>query len=555
MPYTVIVRNKTVGLGRHMAASREGINWTKKLKDSSMFRWLIGTPVVLVLVLYSASFFLDEPLRSNMEKKLNRDLKGYSVRLPGLHFQLLGLSLTLKGLTVFQQAHPDPPIVTFPVLKASIHWREILSGKLVAEFKLDQPKININLQQLHSEAASTVPLKERGWQQAVEDIYPLKINSLKINDASITYIDQDPKRPLVLSHLNLQATNIRNIHLPDQVYPSSFHLETTIFGTGHGSIDGAGNFLAEPYPGIKGRVKLEKVPVDYFSTLAARSNLSMHGGVLRASGEAEYAPKVKTAHLENLEIQGMNMDYIHSQRTAGAEKKRAAIVGQTAKELSNKPGLLIRADHLSLTGCTLGFVNQAARKPYRVYLADTDFHLSNFSNHFSQGPAQARLKAKFMGSGNTMASGTFRPEQEGADFDLHVKIEGTQLTAMNDVLRAYGNFDVSAGTFSLVTELHVKNHTISGYVKPFFKVTKVYDRRMDKDQTLSHQAYELLIGGVAKLLKNRPNKEVATKADITGSVENPKISTWQIIAELIKNAFFKAILPSFEKEVTGAGKR
>ena len=39
---------------------------------------------------------------------------------------------------------------------------------------LDQPKININLQQLHSEAANTVPLKERGWQQAVEAIYPLK---------------------------------------------------------------------------------------------------------------------------------------------------------------------------------------------------------------------------------------------------------------------------------------------------------------------------------------------------------------------------------------------
>ena len=212
---------------------------------------------------------------------MNRDLKGYSVQLPGLHVQLIGLSLTLKGLTVLQQAHPDPPIVYFPVLKASIHWREILSGRLVAELRLDQPKININLQQLRNEAASKVPLKERGWQQAVEDIYPLKINTLKINDASITYIDQDPKRPLVLSHLNLQATNIRNIHLPDQVYPSSFHLDTAIFGTGHGSIDGDANFLAEPYPGIKGRLKLEKVPIDYFNTVIARSNLSIHGGVLR----------------------------------------------------------------------------------------------------------------------------------------------------------------------------------------------------------------------------------------------------------------------------------
>ncbi|MHB8091510.1 MAG: DUF748 domain-containing protein [Syntrophales bacterium] len=527
----------------------------KKLWHSRTFLWGIGIPVALVLVIYVASFFLDEPLRRITEEKINRDLKGYSVRLPGLHVQLIGLSLTLKGLTVLQQAHPNPPIAYFPILKASIHWREILSGRLVAELRLDQPKININLLQLRNEAASKVPLKEIGWQKAVEDIYPLKINTVKIRDANITYIDQDPKRPLALSHLNLQATNIRNVRLPDQVYPSSFHLDTSIFDTGHGSIDGDANFLSEPYPGIKGRLKLEKVPLDYFNTMAARSNLSIHGGVLRAAGDAEYAPNVKSAHLEYLTIQGMTLNYIHSQRTAGAEKKRAAIVEKTAKELTNKPGILIRADQLDLTGCNLGMVNEAARKPYRAFLADTDLQMSNFSNQFSQGPAQMRLKAKFMGSGITTASGSFRPEKGGADFDLYVKIENTKLTAMNDLLRAYGNFDVSAGALSLPSEVHVKNNAISGYIKPFFKDIKVYDRRKDKGQGVFHQAYEMLVGGVAKLLENRSRQEVATKANITGSLKNPETSTWQIVVELIKNAFFKAILPSFDKEVTGAGKR
>jgi len=538
-----------------MAENSKVKSRTIKLMNSSWFRWGVGIPAALVLVLYGTSHVLDEPLRSNMEKKLNQDLKGYSVRLPGLHVQLIGLSLTLKGLTVVQQAHPDPPVVVLPVLKASIHWREILAGKLVAEFKLDRPKININLQQLRSEAASEVSLKERGWQQALEDIYPLKINTLKINDASITYIDQEPEKPLVLSHLNLQATNIRNIHLPDQVYPSSFHLDTAIFGTGHGSIDGAANLLAEPFPGVKGRLVLEKVPVDRLSTVTARSNLSIQGGVLQASGDAEYSPKVKNVHLENLTIRGMRMEYIHSQRTAGAEKKRAAVVEKTARELGNKPGMLIRADHVSLMGCTLGVVNQAPRKPYRIFLTDTDFHLSNFSNQFSQGPAQARLKAKFMGSGLTTASATFRPETGGPDLDLHVKIEDTQLPAMNDLLRSYGNFDVSAGIFSLVTELHIKNDAISGYIKPFFKDMKVYDRRRDKEGGFGHQMYEMMIGGVASLLENRKHQEVATRADISGSAGNPETSTWQIVSELIKNAFFKAILPSFEKEATGAGKR
>src|SRR6185369_625284 len=143
----------------------------------------------------------------------------------------------------------------------------------------------------------------------------------------------------------------------------------------------------------------------------------------------------------------------------------------------------------------------------------------------------------------------------GPDLDLFVKIEESQLTAMNDLLRAYGDFDVSAGVFSLVTEIHIKDDAISGYIKPFFKDMKVYDSRKDKKRGVSHQMYEMLVGGVAKILENRPHQEVATKVDINGSVGKPETSTWQIVGELIKNAFFKAILPSFEKEATGTGKR
>jgi hypothetical protein len=519
----------------------------KRVLNSSLFRWGVGIPAVFALILFIASYFLDEPLRSVTEKRINRNLKGYSVKLPGAHLQLIGLSVTFKGMTILQQAHPDPPVAHFPSLRASIHWSEILSGKLVAELTVEQPKININLQQLRNETTNKTSLKERGWQQAVQAIYPLKINSLKINDASVTYIDQDPKRPLILSHLNLQASNIRNIHLPDQVYPSSFHLDTAIFGTGHGTVDGAANFLAAPHPGIKARFKLENVPTGYFESVAARLNFAINGGLLQAVGSAEYAPTVKTAHLENLIIHGVQIDYIHSQRTAGAEKKRVAAAGKTARNLTNKPGLLIRADQVSLTGSTLGMVNKAAKKPYRVFLADTDLHMSNFSNQFSQGTAQMRLKAKFMGSGPTTASATFRPENAGPDFDLYLKIGKSRLTAMNDLLRAYGDFDVSAGVFSLVTELHFKKGAISGYIKPFFKDMKVYDRAKDKNRGILHQMYEMMIGGVATILENRTHQEVATKIVIKGRANNPEISTWQIIGELLRNAFFKAIIPGFEK--------
>jgi Domain of Unknown Function (DUF748) len=517
-------------------------------------RWCTGICALVIFVLFIVSYFLDEPLRGSMENRMNSSLKGYSVRLQKLHFQLVGFSMTLKGLTVSQNTHPDPPIAYFPVLHASINWHNILFGKLVAEFKLDRPEVRIDQRQLKSEAANPVPLKKQGWQQAVEAIYPLKINVLTIHDATITYIDEDPKKPLYLSRLNLKAENIRNVRLPGKVYPSSFHLETAIFGTGRGVVDGKANFLAAPYPGFNARLTLEKVPLDDFKPLVARTNLSLRNGLLSASGEIEYAPQIKKAHLKELTVEGMEIEYIHTAGTAAAEKRHAEMVVKAARVV-DKSAIEFRIDQARFTRCTVGLVNEAARNPYRVFIAAADLNISNVSNDFSQGPAKAELQGKFMGSGASRVTAHFRPGQKSPDMDIDVKIEETQMTAMNDLLRAYANLDVAAGTFSFYSELHIKDDAISGYVTPFFKDLNVYDRRMDKGKSVSHKMYEMLVGGAAKILKGGPKGEVAARVDISGTLNKPHTSRWQIIGQLIRNAFIKTILPGFDKEVSGSQKR
>ncbi len=247
----------------------------------------------------------------------------------------------------------------------------------------------------------------------------------------------------------------------------------------------------------------------------------------------------------------MDAEYIHKIGTAALEKKRARKVGKAAGEVSNKPGVLFLVDQLNLTDCTLGMRNASVTPPYRVFLSDASLRLSNLSNQFMQGPAEAHVKGKFMGSGSTTAAARFRPEKEGPNFDLDVKIKDTNMVKMNNLLRAYGKFDVTAGLFSFYSELHVKNNAITGYVKPLFRDMKVYDKRKDEEKSAFKKMYEMLVGGVAKLLENRPRGEVATKAEISGPVKSPKMSTLQIIGQLIKNAFFKAILPGFEREVSG----
>jgi hypothetical protein len=132
-----------------------------------------------------------------------------------------------------------------------------------------------------------------------------------------------------------------------------------------------------------------------------------------------------------------------------------------------------------------------------------------------------------------------------------VQIEDTDLRTMNDALRAYGKFDVTGGVFSFYSEIGVKNRQVTGYVKPLFKDIRAFDPEQDRNKSTGRKLYEHMISGVSKVLKNIPRKEVATRVDLSGPLDQPQTSTVQAIVKLVQNAFFKAILPGFEREAKG----
>src|SRR2546428_1262211 len=148
--------------------------------------------VVILLLVVFVRFFLDEHLRRTVEQNVNSQLKGYTVAINGLHFHPIGFSLDLIDSTITQDAHPEPPVAYIPLLHASVHWGALLHGRLVGDFLIDRPKLNINLPQAKQEVREKVSPTERGWQDALEAIYPLKVNLFTLRDADITYTDQGP---------------------------------------------------------------------------------------------------------------------------------------------------------------------------------------------------------------------------------------------------------------------------------------------------------------------------------------------------------------------------
>jgi hypothetical protein len=510
--------------------------------------WILAAGVLVLLAVVAQHF--DEYLRRTLESKMNQRLHGYTVTLAGAHLSPFNLSLTLEDAVIRQQAHPDPPVADVPWVKASVQWREILHLRLVSDVVVDRPRVHVNLPQLREENQDKVDIKDRGWQDAFQSIYPLKFNRVQVRNGELVYLDKDPKRPLQLSRINLIAENIRNTRDDKLVYPSPVRADAVLFGKGRAAVKGHADFLSKPIPGVHVLYKLENVPLERLDVLSSRANLDIDGGILASRGEVEYGPKNREAHVADVTIGDLRLDYIHTAATTSAEKKRASKAAEVVKD--DQPAMLVRLDRVHCEDSNFGFVNRAADRPYRVFVNGTDLVVTNLSSGFRKGAAKARLTGRFMGSGATRASATFREPSSGPDFDLNVAVEGASLPAMNDLLRAYGKLDVVKGTFSLYSEIKIHDGRIDGYVKPLIKDVDVYSSKQDKKKPLLKKLYEKVVGGLSHILKNRPREEVATVVDISGPLEDPDASIWETVVRLVSNAFVKAILPGFDREFEAA---
>ncbi|MFP5287829.1 MAG: DUF748 domain-containing protein [Thermoanaerobaculia bacterium] len=513
--------------------------------------WVLLAASLALLILFVASHF-DEYLRRTPEAKINQRLKGYTVSIGHAHLSPLGLSLTLERLLIRQQAHPEPPVANLPRLTASVEWREILRGHLVADAVFDSPRVHVNLTQLRQEDQDKVEVQDRGWQQALESIYPLKFNMIQVRNGDLVYIDEDPERPLHISRWSFTAENIRNIRSPDRVYPSTIRSTGVIFETGRGVLEGRANFLAEPYPAFQAKYRVENVPLERLRPIGSRANLTVRGGALSSHGDFEYGPRIKDVHLADVTVRKLRLDYTHSPATAAAEERRAEEVAEVSE---GSTPVQVRIDRFEIEDGRVGLVSWAKDRRFRVFVDDTDFTVTNISSGFRKGPAKAVLTGKFMGSGALSGHATFRDDAKGPDFSITAQLEGASLPSINELLRAYGRFDVVSGTFSVYSEVKVRNGRIDGYVKPLFKDVKVYSREQDKKKPVLKRLYEKIVGGLSHVLENEPREQVATVADISGTLEDPNTGAWPIVVRLVSNAFVRAILPGFEREYELAGKR
>lgn len=514
--------------------------------------WLTAGVILVLLVVgvLLISIRVEEPLRHRIEQEINQPLEDYSIAIGRLDIHPLSASVTLEDLKVWKDDLPDPALVEVPRLDGRLDWRALLSGKVVVSLRVERPALFVNRAQLREEARDEKPIEEKGWQEAIENVNLLEINQLHVVDGRFTYLEDAGGDPVELEAIDLRVTNIRNIRSESETYPSSLALDARVFDEGYLEVEGDADFLSVPRPTGQIRFSLTGAPLARLAPASRLAGVAIRGGRVTAAGRLESAPDVSTIQIEELVVDGVEVDYVETEAPKTTAKAAAIKATESTTEAVTKSAtdsrIEIMIDSFEMRDANIGFVNAAVSPRYRLFLDIDRATLEDFSNRGVGDASPFALDGRFMGSGTLQLRGRIQPDEDGPDLGLELEMKDVEIETLNELLRAHGGLDVVSGRLSVFSEVKLQDRKIDGYVKPLFVDLEVSDPEQDADKPLLSRIYEGSVGAVARLLENDPLEQVATVTPIEGEIDAIDIDGWRSFVLLLRNGFVEAIREGLE---------
>lgn len=198
------------------------------------------------------------------------------------------------------------------------------------------------------------------------------------------------------------------------------------------------------------------------------------------------------------------------------------------------------------------------RPPVNVFLTDVQAQVTNLSNIEGDiDPLIAHVRAR----GTAMDSGRFRfemsldPKSHRPSFDMAVQLLDMDVTRLNSLALAYGDFDFTSGSFDFVLEVTTKDGFVQGYAKPLFRNVKVLSLRDVQNDNPLQLLWEALVGAVGAVFTNQSRDQFGTRITISGNLDGPRTDILEVVGNVLRNAFVRAYLPSIERRVDGESLR
>lgn len=219
------------------------------------------------------------------------------------------------------------------------------------------------------------------------------------------------------------------------------------------------------------------------------------------------------------------------------------------KELFNK-SMPLKINRFEIMNGTIRYRDESSKPIVDIEMNKAYMVAQNLNNSYD---STSQLPAKIKG-GASVYEGLLdftlklNPMADNPTFDMNLNIQNTNLVKLNDFFQAYAKVDVNKGMFGLYAEAAAKDGKFIGYIKPLINDLDVLGKE-DREDNLLRKMWEGMVGTAGQVLKNQEEDQVATKIKFEGTIDNPDTSLWDTIANVLRNAFVRALQPAIDNQI------
>lgn len=198
---------------------------------------------IVVVVLIGARVALEPILLDYANDKFNA-LQAYDGHVEDLDLALLRGGYDIQGVEIVKTGAGQPvPFFKADRIEATVEWRSLLRGSLVAEGDLYRPQVN--LVQAESEQKSQLG-KEVNWVDQFKELFPFRFNTVRIHDGTVTFRAPgiQTKDALTARHIDGSVSNLTNVADSAQETFARFHFDAQVLEDGKANVDGSIDPLA-----------------------------------------------------------------------------------------------------------------------------------------------------------------------------------------------------------------------------------------------------------------------------------------------------------------------
>ena len=295
---------------------------------------------------------------------------------------------------------------------------------------------------------------------------------------------------------------------------------------------------------IRGAYRIDAFYLDKLDSVSKERTPFMSADVIDLS--VEWSALFDGAFVGELVIEHPELRFTKDAAEPAAVQKDTADLRVLLKDF-----MPLKVNRVTITEGVMRYRDDTSQPPVDVQLdaiEATALNLTNAADPEELLPSTVRATAQLYGGDLTFSMG-LDLLASSTRFDMNVELVHTDLLRLNDLFKAYGNFDVNKGTFGLYAEMATRDGAFNGYVKPVIKDLDVLGGE-DKQDGFFRRLWEGVIGAAGVVLTNPRKDQVATKVAFEGRLDQPDVGAWGAIIQALRNAFVKALPSGLDDEIS-----